>query len=81
MCACFWFFEDVLCKGCFSQNFPKGDIVRFVDFSWPHFVKTSVLARCRTICLDMLVQYRSIPCFAFLEICFKREISEDSMKI
>jgi hypothetical protein len=68
---------NVLCKGCFSQNLPKGEIVRFVDCNWPYFVKTSVLARC----LDMLVRHHSVPCLAFLEICFKREISEDSMKI
>jgi len=55
------------CKGCFSQNLPKGEIVRFVVCNWPHFVKTSVLARCWTRCLDMLVRYRSVPYFAFLE--------------
>jgi len=41
----FWFIVDVLYKGCFSQNLSKGEIIRFVDYNWPHFVKTSVLTR------------------------------------
>jgi len=49
--------------------------VRFVDYNWVHFVKTSVLSRCWTRCLDMSVRHHSVPCFAFLEICFKHEIS------
>jgi hypothetical protein len=24
--------EEVYCKGCFNQNFPKGEIFRFVDY-------------------------------------------------
>jgi len=44
--------------------------VRFVFCDWPHFVKTSVLARCCARCLDMLVRHRGVPCFAFLEDLF-----------
>jgi len=41
--------------------------LRFIYYSWPHFFKTSVLARCWTRCLDMLVQHHNVPCFTFLE--------------
>jgi len=46
-------------------------VVRFVFCDWSHFVKTSVLARCWPRCLDMLVRYRSVSCFSFLEDLFK----------
>lgn len=37
--------------------------------------------KCSSKMSDMLVRYHSVPCSAFLEIVFKREIFEDSMKI
>lgn len=40
---------------------------RCLDCDWLHFVKTSVLARCWTRCLDMLVRHRSVHCFTFLK--------------
>jgi hypothetical protein len=40
---------------------------------WVHFVKTLVLERYQTRCLDMLVRHHSVPCSAYLEIHFKRE--------
>jgi len=49
--------------------------VRFVDMCWLHFVKTIVLARCQTRCLNMLVRHHSVPWSAYLEIYFKREDS------
>jgi hypothetical protein len=53
-----------------SELFHRLIHVRFVYYNWPHFVKTSVLARCWTRCLDMLVRHRNVPCFAFLEDLF-----------
>jgi len=46
-----------------------------------HFVKTRVLARCQTRCLDMLIRHHSVPCSIFLETIFKHDIPEDSLKI
>jgi len=40
-----------------------------------HFVKTIVLVRYQTRCLNMLVRHHSVPCSAYLEIYFKREDS------
>jgi len=61
------------CKDCFSQNFPKGEIVRVLDMYCLQFVKTLVLARCQTRCLNMLARHHSVPCSTYLEIRFKRE--------
>jgi len=36
--------------------------------NWPHFVKTSVLARCWIRCIDMLVRHHSVPCLVFLDV-------------
>jgi len=44
---------------------------RFIDYSWPHFVKTRVLARCRTRCFDMLERHYIVSCFAFLKNLFQ----------
>ena len=54
-----------------SECLPLG--VRFVDMCWLHFVKTIVLVRCQTRCLNMLVRHHSVPCSAYLNIYFKRE--------
>jgi len=40
---------------------------------WLHFVKTLVIERCQTQCLNMLVRHHSVPWSAYLEIRFKRE--------
>jgi len=55
--------------------------VRFIDIYWLHFVKASVLSRCQTRCIDMLVRHHNVPCSVFLEFDLKREILEDSLKI
>jgi len=38
--ASFLAFEDLWCKDCFNQNLQKGEIVRYVEMCWLHFVKT-----------------------------------------
>jgi hypothetical protein len=49
--------------------------VRSVDMCWLHFVKTIVLARSKTRCLNMLVQHHIVPYFTFWEINLNREDS------
>jgi len=66
-------FEIYESKIILAKKIPKGEIVRFVDMCWLHFVKTIVLARCQTRCFNMLVRHHSVSCSAYLEIYFKRE--------
>jgi len=71
-------------QGCFWTSLSTPYVMfcaMFIDYSWLHFVKTRVLARCGTRCLDMLVRHHSVPCSAFLVIVFNCEIPEDSLKI
>jgi len=45
------------------------------------FAITNIQARCWTQCFSMYVRHHNVPCFAFLDVLFLREITEDSMKI
>ena len=79
------FYESIQCKSEKNHDTTHPNMnwfssVRFKDLYWLHFVKTRVLARGRTRGLDMFVWHHSVPCSAFLEIHFNREIPKDSLK-
>jgi len=47
--------------------------VRFLDICWLHFIKTLVIARCQTRCLNMLVRHHNMPWTTSWRFTFNHE--------